>query len=148
MANIEKKRDGFFLPLERQMSRLLSDFFGEYPTAKMPEMNWMPLLDVAETEDEVIVKAEIPGVEPGEVDITLQGDTLVLKGEKKEEREEKKKNFHHVERRYGSFYRSIGLPAMVQADKVKAESKDGTLTITLPKKEEEKAKSIKVNVNK
>jgi HSP20 family protein len=110
-------------------------------------MDWRPVVDVSESENDITVKAEIPGIDPKDVDISITGDTLTLKGEKKEEKENTGKSYHRVESSYGSFKRVITLPASVDVDKVTAEGKNGILEITLPKKEESKAKKINVKVD-
>ena len=110
------------------------------------EGEWMPTIDIAETENDIVVTAELPGVEQENVDITIADGVLTLKGEKKEEQEVKKENYHRIERNYGSFQRSISLPAGVQSDKAKAAYKDGVLRITMPKTEEVKPKQIKIDV--
>ena len=101
-------------------------------------------MDVSETADQVVVKAEVPGIDPKEINITLAGDMLTIKGEKKSEREETKENYHLVERSYGSFSRSLKLPAAVVVDKIEASYQKGVLTISCPKKEEVKPKTIEV----
>jgi len=103
-------------------------------------------LDVRESDDDIVVTSEVPGVDPKDIDISVHGDVLSIRGEKKEEKEEKKRDYRRAERWYGSFARSITLPASVDASNIKARYKDGVLTITLPKKEEEKKKSIKIEV--
>jgi HSP20 family protein len=101
-------------------------------------------LDVFEDADEVTVRASIPGVKPEDIDISLTGDTLTIRGETSEEKEEKKGDYHLRERRYGAFQRSLNLPTRISADKAKAEFEHGVLTLTLPKVEEVKPKSIKI----
>ena len=103
-----------------------------------------PAFDISETANEIHVKAELPGVDAKEIDITVTGDLLTIKGEKKEENEEKGQNFHRRERRYGSFSRSFRLPVEVKADSIDAGYKDGVLTVTMPKAEAEKARRIEV----
>ena len=105
---------------------------------------WVPSVDVSETADKIVVKAEIPGIDSKDIDISLSGDVLTIKGEKKSEREEKEENYHLVERSYGSFTRSLRLPVGVEADKIEASYKQGVLTVTCPKKEEVKAKPIEI----
>jgi len=122
---------------------LTSDFFGE-PFQGIAE--WQPALDLAETDDAVVVKAELPGIKSDDVEVLLQDDVLTIKGEKKEEKEEKTKNVHHVERAYGAFQRSFRLPATIQGDKVDATFKNGVLTVTLPKAEEAKPKAVKIKI--
>jgi HSP20 family protein len=131
--------------LRREMDDLWDRFAGERPLQWL-RGEWTPSLDISETKDKVVVKAEAPGLDPNEIDISLSGGTLTLKGEKKQEREEKDENYHLVERSYGSFSRSVRLPAEVQEDKVKANYKDGVLTITLPKTERAAEKAVKVEV--
>mgnify|MGYP002750729929 CR=1 FL=1 len=101
-------------------------------------------LDVFEDDNEVTVKASIPGVAPEDIDISVTGDVLTIKGGKSTEHEEKKGNYHLRERRFGAFQRSIVLPTSIQADKAEAEFKNGELILTLPKAEEVKPKSIKI----
>jgi HSP20 family protein len=103
-------------------------------------------VDVFEKGNNWILKAELPGLDPKQVEVRVEENTLYLKGERKFENEEKKGNYHRVERAYGLFMRSFVLPESVDADKVTAEYKDGLLTITVPKREEAKPKAIKVNV--
>ena len=136
------------LSIRDEVNRLFDNFFTGLPERRrgLLEGEWAPSVDIAETDNEVVVTAELPGVEQDNVDITITDDVLTLKGEKKEEKEVKEKNYHRIERSYGSFQRSISLPAGVQADKAKATYKDGVLHITVPKAEEAKPKQIKINV--
>lgn len=133
-----------FSSLHDEMNRVLDNFFNRESSYGT---DWRPVVDVAETENEIIVKAEIPGIDPKDVDISITGDILTLKGEKKEEKENAGKCYYRVESFYGSFKRVINLPASADVDKVKAEGKNGLLEITLPKKEESKAKKINVKVD-
>jgi len=105
----------------------------------------MPL-DMYETENEVVVKAAIPGVKPEEIDVTVTGDLLSIKGEFRSETEEKdeKRNYHRQERRYGSFSRQVTLPASVNAEACQAEFDNGVLTLKLPKAEEAKVKKVQI----
>lgn len=108
---------------------------------------WMPPVDIYSTaEHELVIKAEIPGMNKDDIDITVENFTLNIRGEKKTEQSVKDDQFHRVERSYGTFTRSFALPHTVDANKVEAEYKDGVLTIKLPQREEAKPKSIKVNV--
>jgi HSP20 family protein len=131
--------------LRREMDRLWENFFGERGALE-PVEGWMPALDVTETKDNLIVKAELPGIDPKDVEISLSGNVLTIKGEKKQEKEEKDENYHLVERRYGSFVRSIRLPVEVQEDKIEASYKNGVLKVVLPKSEKAKRKEIKIKV--
>ncbi len=131
--------------LRREMDRMWDDFFAPARRFLRPgEVEWVPAVDVAEDADKVTIKAEVPGLEAKDLDISLTGDVLTIKGEKKSEREEKKENYHLVERSYGSFSRSLKLPAAVNADKIEASYKQGVLTITCPKKEKVKPKAIEI----
>jgi HSP20 family protein len=101
-------------------------------------------LDVTETEDEFVVKASVPGVKPEDVQITVQGDTLTIRGECRSEEEKTGERWHLRERHFGSFQRSVSLPAPVDSDKAQASHEHGVLTLTLPKTEEAKLRPIKI----
>jgi HSP20 family protein len=122
------------------VNRLFSE-----PAATRP---WAPAVDVLETENELVVKADLPDVDLKDIDIQIERGTLSIKGERKFERVEGKgTGYHRIERSYGTFQRVFGLPDTVDPDKVKADYKNGVLTITLPKKEVAKPKTIKIDVN-
>ena len=134
--------------LRNEMDRLWDEYFGPGRRALQPmEEAWLPAVDVSETGDKITVKAEIPGMEAKDIEISMVGDTLTIKGEKKAEREEKDENYHLVERSYGSFSRAMKLPAVVDSDKVEATYKNGVLTVVLPKKEEVKPKAIEIKAS-
>ncbi|WP_456430715.1 Hsp20/alpha crystallin family protein [Thermosulfuriphilus sp.] len=128
--------------LRREIDRLFEDFFGERALAT--ETDWIPSVDISETKDAVIIKAELPGLDPEDIDISLRGDILTIKGEKKQEVEEKDENFHRIERRYGFFSRSIRIPAEVDPERIEASYRRGVLKVVLPKKEEARVKQIPV----
>jgi HSP20 family protein len=130
----------------KEMDNLFKRFFGESPPFGPLAEGWAPSIDVSESEDKLLVKVELPGLEAKDVDVNLSGDLLTIKGEKKTEREEKKEKYHYSERYYGSFERSFRLPVPVQTDKIEADFEKGVLTISLPKVEEAKTKSIKIDV--
>lgn len=109
---------------------------------------WVPPVDIGETEDSLVLKAELPGIKPDDVEIRVEDNTLYLKGERKFEKEVKEENLHQVERSYGTFSRSFALPSSIDSDKVKAEYQNGVLTLTMPKREEAKPKTIKIDVSK
>ena len=122
-----------FESLKKDMDRFFERFGGwEWPELQ-PFGEWSPKLDFSETKDAFVVKAEIPGIEPKEIEVTLEGQMLTVKGEKKQEKEEKDEQYYRVERSYGSFMRSVRLPATVDGSKVTAAFKNGVLTVTLPK---------------
>ncbi len=110
------------------------------------EKFWAPLVDVEETRDEVVVRAEIPGLKKEEIKLQAQGDLLVLTGERKNESETKEKTVHLVERTYGRFQRVLQLPAEVDGSRAKAAYEAGVLTIQLPKREEAKPREIAIEV--
>jgi len=130
-----------------EMDRLWDTFlFGRPKTSGVAEEEWQPATDVAETENELVVNVEIPGMDPEDIDVSLSEGTLLIKGEKKPEAEEKDTDYHVMERSYGAFIRSIPLPAEVQSDKISASYKNGILTIVLPKSEGPQKKEIKIKV--
>jgi HSP20 family protein len=135
-----------FERMRRDMDRMWDSFFERGTLRGEEGREWLPSLDVAETKNEIVVKAEVPGLEPKDIDISLSDGLLTIKGEKKQEREEKEENYHLVERSYGSFARSIRLPNEVRSDKINASYKNGVLKVVLPKSEEAKKKEVKIKV--
>lgn len=140
--------------LHRQMNDLFENFFEEFNMPHLPSL-WRggeslstltPMFDVTETDSEIKVTAELPGMEEKDIDVTLENNVLTVKGEKKEEREEKKKGYYVSERQYGHFQRVLPLPVGIQEDKIKAKFKNGVLTVTLPKTEEAKKQGRKIEV--
>jgi len=131
--------------LRREMDRLWEDYFGSGRRGLQPlKGEFAPAVDVKETPDQIVVKAEVPGIDAKDINISVTGDVLTIKGEKKSEREEKDENYHMVERSYGSFSRSLALPAAADLDKIEAKYDKGVLTVTCPKKEEVKPKAIEI----
>jgi HSP20 family protein len=128
------------------MDRLFERFMGEVPGPELPGGTWEPRLDVSETKDTLTIKAELPGIEAKDLEVSVSGDILTIRGEKKQEKEEKDERRHMVERSYGAFARMVRLPAPVAQDQIKANFKNGVLTISLPKTEEAKQKAIPVTV--
>jgi HSP20 family protein len=140
------------------IEKMFEDWFDDFWTRPAPRL-WRPdvwplrrmtlkapALDVFEQKDDLIVKAEIPGLAKDEIDITLDGKVLTIKGEKKKEEEVKEDDYYRCERTFGAFSRSVELPVAVQPDKVNASFKDGVLEIRLPKTEEAKKSIVKVKV--
>lgn len=119
--------------LRREMDRLFERVFEPKWTEVEAMTEWWPRIDLSETDAALVVKAEIPGVEAKDIQVSLQDQVLTVKGEKRQEKEEKDEQYHRVERSYGSFARTVTLPATVDPEKVTADFKDGLLTITLPK---------------
>jgi HSP20 family protein len=126
-----------------EMEDLMTRAFGE---EGWPFGRHTPMMDVAETDGVVEVRLDVPGVEPKELDIQLNGNMLTVSGRRKEEKEEKDKTYHRVERRFGAFSRSITLPCPVKEEAIEAKYREGVLTITMPKTEEAKGKKIEVKV--
>lgn len=132
--------------IEEEMDSLVSRFLGREQAARGERM-WAPAVDVKETKTDVIVKAELPEIDPKNVDITVEGGMLTIKGERKaEERKKEEEGSYYTERSWGSFIRSLTLPAEVDEAKTKASYKDGVLSITMPRKKQEKSRQIKVDV--
>jgi HSP20 family protein len=132
--------------LKKDMDDLWSRFFGDVGLPAFGSGMGGPAVDVKETKENIIVTAEIPGMNAKDVEVAISGDTLTIKGEKKQEKEEKDESYHLIERRYGAFSRSIRLAAEVDTKNIKANYKDGILTVTLPKTETAKEKQIKIKV--
>ncbi|MDD5747781.1 MAG: Hsp20/alpha crystallin family protein [Actinomycetota bacterium] len=107
---------------------------------------WSPAVDMYETEDALVVEAELPGIDPKDIDVSVEGGVLVINGERKHEKEVNEENYHRVERAYGSFERAIQLPSDVDPDKIKASYENGVLKALIPKKEVQKPKSIPITV--
>jgi HSP20 family protein len=148
MANIVRYQPSQFLSLRDAMDRLFDESFlrplgdGGYISSSMPA------IDLAETNDQVVVTATVPGVKPEDIKIALTGDVLEISGEMKAESEHDESTYHVRERRYGSFNRAIPLPTHVVSDRAQAEFENGVLKLTLPKAEEVRPKTIQVKVKK
>jgi HSP20 family protein len=127
------------------MDHIFGEFFGRTPSSMAAtEAMWSPLVDIHETKDSFLLMAELPGVKQEDVEVSVEGDTLTLKGERKREAEVKEDQYHRIERSYGRFERSILLPSVVDPNRVKATYRDGVLEVQLPKKEEAKPKAVKI----
>ena len=134
---------------QREFDRLFKEAFTPlFGEGELSTRTWAPPVDIYENENDIVLRAELPGVNPKDVEVKVEDNTLYLKGERKFEKETKEENYHRVERSYGSFARSFSLPNSINSEKVKAEFKDGLLTLTLPKREEAKPKTIKIDVSK
>lgn len=139
---------GGMLSMQREINRMFNSFFrdgtqeegGLFPSA------WMPAVDLAERDNDFVMKMELPGVDRNDVKITLENNILTIQGEKRQEKEAKESNLHRIERRYGSFQRSFTLPTFVKNDQGEAAFQDGVLTVTLPKAEHARPKQIDVKV--
>ena len=135
-----------FVSLREEMDDLLGRFTSDWDDDWITR-GFSPSLDLSETDDSVEVRMDVPGVEAEEIEIEVTGNTLRIIGKRKEEQEEKGKSFHRIERRAGSFARSLTLPCAVKEGNVQAECHEGVLTVTLPKCEEAKTHKIKVKTS-
>lgn len=131
--------------LQEQVNRLFdSNFPARGDNSALT--TWAPAVDIHETENELVLKADIPGISEKELDVRVENNMLTIRGERKFEQEVKEDNYLRVERTYGSFSRSFSLPNTVNTEAIKAEYKNGVLTVELPKRAESKPKQVKVNV--
>lgn len=134
-------------PMEERLTRLIRESFNpERPEESLTTTSLAPPLDIYEDDHKIALKIEVPGIDEKDIDVHIEGNTLIVHGERKLEKEEKEENFRRVERHYGSFMRSFTLPGSVDSGQVSAEYDKGVLKINLPKKAEAKPKQIKVNV--
>ena len=131
--------------VQEEMNRALAD--ERLPFRAGDSVGWTPSCDIYEDGEEIVLRAELAGVEPKDVEIRFENGVLTLKGERKLEKEEKRENYHRVELSYGTFTRAFSLPASIDSEKIRAESKHGVLHLHLPKKPEAKPKSIQVKVS-
>lgn len=141
-------------PAERfhhDMNRLFDDFFKDFgwPTSSLSRewgTSFSPSINVSEGDKSIEISAELPGMDEKDIQVSLTKDILTIKGEKKQEKEEKNKEYYHVERSYGSFQRSLQLPCEIEADKIKADFKKGVLNIKIPKSKEAQEKIKKIEI--
>jgi HSP20 family protein len=131
--------------LREKMNRLFEETFsGRGEKKDLVSGTWSPSVDIYETENALVLTAEVPGMKEDEIEIKIEDNTLILQGERKFEKETKEENYHRIERSYGSFYRSFTLPNSIDQDKIQAVHEDGVLKITMPKRPELKSKKVKV----
>ena len=131
--------------LQEQINRLFNDVF-ERPGDESNLTSWAPAVDIFETEQELVVKADLPDVDPKDLDIRVENNILSIRGERKFEKKVSEDKYLRVERAYGSFSRSFSLANTVNSEAIKADYQNGVLTLTVPKREEAKPKQIKINV--
>jgi len=152
-----RRKDEPVQALQRRMNDLFEDFFGDFENMfggmSLPMMRhedkWLaesPSFEVSETDDEFRVKAELPGMDEKDVEVSLEGDELTIRGEKKREHEERRRNYHVSEMSFGEFCRTFRLPEGVDREKAKAQFKKGVLTLTLPKTEQVKAQRKRIEI--
>jgi HSP20 family protein len=133
----------------RELARLereMEDMFSRFPTWPWGERErgWAPAVDMVDRKDEIVLRADLPGLEEKDIEVTVQDSNVTIRGERKEETEEKKDDYYWCERSYGAFVRTLPLPTGIDADKVKATFKNGVLEVHLPKAKEAKGKKIEV----
>ncbi len=131
--------------VQEEMNRALGDERLQFRAGE--SVGWTPACDIYEDGEEIVVRAELAGVEPADVELRFENGVLTLKGERKLEKEARRENYHRLELSYGVFTRAFSMPATIDSDKIRAESKQGVLVIHLPKKPEAKPKSIQVKVS-
>jgi len=150
MANAVLRWDPFS-DTDRFFDRLMSRSFRSWPGRGWSDeggtkFEWSPSADISETDKEYLVRAELPAVKKEDVKVTVDSGMITIEGERKQEKEEKNEKFHRVERFYGGFSRSFSLPQNVDTGSIKCESKDGVLTVHIPKKEIQKQKPVEIKV--
>jgi HSP20 family protein len=139
--------------LQERMNRLFDESFRGLGRSSSEDDwalggSWAPAVDIFQQDGSIVLKAEVPGMDPKDVEIRVENNVLTLRGERKLDNEVKKENYHRVERSYGTFTRSFTLPNLVDTEKIKADYRDGVLRVTLPTKEEAKPKQISISVGK
>ena len=131
--------------MQEEVNRMFDDRLSTRASGE--SVGWTPACDIYEDEEGVTLRFDLAGVEPKDVDIRFENGVLTLRGERKLDREDKRENYHRVERFYGTFTRSFSLPGTIDAEKIRAESTNGVLNVVLPKRPEAKPKSIQVKVS-
>jgi HSP20 family protein len=136
--------------LQERMNKLFEESMARSTSSGQEPMAgaWSPAVDILEEKDEIVLKAELPGVALEDVDLQIKDDVLILRGERRFEQETKKENYHRVERAYGTFARSFQLPSIVDRSNIKAKLKDGVLEVKLPKTQKRESRSIAIESKK
>ena len=145
MDIIPRKKFSELSTVRNEMDRLWDRVLDDWSMPAMFAKGWTPMVDISETKDKLIAKAELPGLDPEDIKLSLSGDLLTIQGEKKTEKEEKDEQHYSMERYCGEFQRSLRLPMEVQVDKIDARFDKGVLTITMPKTTKSHKKEIKIN---
>ncbi len=127
--------------------RVFEDAFTRFLNEPQTNRPWSPAVDIYETENELVLKADLPDIEQKDIDVRVENQTLTIAGQRKFEKQEAGKGFHRIERSYGNFVRSFAVPNSFNTEQIAAQYKNGVLTVTLPKKEAAKPRQIKVEVN-
>jgi HSP20 family protein len=134
------------LSLREAMNQLLEESFVRPVNGRAGQQGYVPALDLSETQDGYLVEAAVPGLKPEDLEITVENNVLSIRGQTHKEDEDKQRNYHRVERRFGSFQRTIALPSTVKTDAIQASLESGILRLEIPKAEEVKPRKISVNV--
>ena len=133
--------------LQEQVNRLFDDTFSSHRAGQSDLATWAPAVDVFETENELVVKADLPDMNEKDIDVRVENNTLTVRGERKFEQQANEDNYLRIERAYGTFTRSFSLPNTVNPEAIRAEYRNGVLTVRMPKREESKPKQIKIGVS-
>lgn len=146
MLDIIRRRNGMgsLGRLQTEMNDLFGRFLGDDWPLETARGGWWPAIDVSDHGESIVARAEMPGMKPEDIEISVTGNVLTISGEKKESTQEKDENRWHMERRYGAFRREFTLPGEVNVDQIKADYRDGVLSVTMPKSERAKPKRIEV----
>jgi HSP20 family protein len=147
MNTITRRDQSRSLALQEEVNRLFDDNFTRERSSHADLAMWAPSVDIYETENELVVKAELPDVQEKDIDVRISNNTLTIRGERKFDKDIKEDNFLRIERAYGSFMRSFSLPNTVSSDNIRAEYRNGVLTLHMAKREESKPKQIKISLS-
>jgi HSP20 family protein len=147
MNTITRRDQSRGLTLQDEVNRLFEDNFTRERSGHADLATWAPPVDIYETENELVVKAELPDFQDKDIDVRITNNTLTIRGERKFEKDVKEDNYLRIERAYGSFVRSFSLPNTVSSEKIRADYRNGVLTLHMAKREESKPKQIKISVS-
>jgi len=147
MNTITRRDQPRGLTLQDEVNRLFEDNFTSERSGHADLATWAPSVDIYETENELVVKAELPDVQDKDIDVRITNNTLTIRGERKFEKDVKEENYLRIERAHGSFMRSFSLPNTVSSENIRADYRNGVLTLHLAKREESKPKQIKISVS-
>jgi HSP20 family protein len=147
MNTITRRDQSRGLTLQDEVNRLFEDNFTRERSGHAELATWAPLVDIFETENELVVKADLPDLQDKDIDVRITNNTLTIRGERKFEKDVKEENYLRIERAYGSFMRSFSLPNTVSSESIRADYRNGVLTLHMAKREESKPKQIKISVS-
>jgi len=147
MNAITHRDQSLGLTLQDQVNRLFDDNFTRNRSSQSDLATWAPAVDIYETENELVVKADLPDFQDKDIDVRVENNTLTIRGERKFEKDVKEENYLRIERAYGSFMRSFSLPNTVSSENIRADYRNGVLTLHMAKREESKRKQIKISVS-